>query len=372
MFMQIGFDAKRAFCNRSGLGNYARATIRKMIEFYPDEDYYLFTPDVHLHDFEYEVTGMAKIVRPQGMYKYCTPLWRSRAMSADWRKLNINIYHGLSNELPVLRNKTRCIVTIHDLIFLRYPQFYNPIDRKIYLSKTKYACENADAIVAVSQQTKEDIVDYLNISPEKISVIYQDCSDVFAQQTSRVKALEVKQRYGLPQDYMIAVGTIEERKNQLAILKALDRLDERPHIVFVGKSTAYKKKLKRFMKTYRLDKYVTFLEGVPDDDLPALYQSANGFLYVSEFEGFGIPLLEAMKSKVPIITSSVSCLPETAGDAALLVNPAKPEEIAEAIQKINSDSDICKALIEKGSEQLMKFDPKNNISRLMKLYQSVI
>lgn len=370
--MQIGFDAKRAFCNRSGLGNYARATIRNIMEFYPDESYYLFTPDIKLHDFEYEVTGIAQIVRPQGMHKYCTPLWRSKAMSADWRKYNINIYHGLSNELPVRRNKTRCVVTIHDVIFLRYPHYYNPVDRQIYFRKTKYACENADAIVAVSEQTKEDLVEFLNVDPDKISVIYQDCSDAFARHIPTAKALEVKQRYGLPQDYMIAVGTIEERKNQLAILKALDHLDERPHIVFVGKSTAYKKKLKRFMKTFRLDKYVTFLENVPDEDLPALYRSANGFLYVSAFEGFGIPLLEAMKSEVPVITSSVSCLPETAGDAALLVDPSKPEEIADAIQKINTDEDICNELVKKGREQLKKFEPEKNISRLMQLYQSVI
>lgn len=370
--MQIGFDAKRAFCNRSGLGNYARATIRGMIEFYPEESYFLFTPEIKMHDFEYEVQGMAQVILPQGKYKLSPSLWRSRGMSGDWRKHNINIYHGLSNELPVKRNKTRCIVTIHDLIFLRYPHYYNPIDRKIYLSKTKYACKHADAIVAVSHQTKEDLIEFLNVDPDKITVVYQDCSNAFAEPVNTTKKLEVKQRYGLPQDYMIAVGTIEERKNQLAILKALDHMEERPHIVFVGKSTAYKKKLKRFMNTFRLDKYVTFLEGVPDEDLPALYRSANGFLYVSEFEGFGIPLLEAMKSKVPIITSSVSCLPETAGDAALLVDPSRPEEIARAIQKINTDDDICKTLIEKGEKQLEKFTPQKNISRLMELYQSVV
>ena len=180
--MNIGFDAKRAFSNKSGLGNYSRNLIRGLILNYPDHNFFLFNPGekkIALHDFVERKTNIKEIV-PTGFFeREFTGWWRSYGITKKLTEYKVDLYHGLSNELPlnIAKSPVKKVVTIHDLIFMRYPEFYQPSDRKMYEHKTRQACKDADVVVAVSNQTKNDLINLLEVPEKKIQVLYQSCGE---------------------------------------------------------------------------------------------------------------------------------------------------------------------------------------------------
>ena len=234
-------------------------------------------------------------------------LWRTFFIKRGLLQDGVQLYHGLSNELPVGIRRTgiRSVVTIHDLIFLRYPQYYHRLDRIIYNRKFNYACRKADRIVAVSECTKRDIVKFYGISPEKIDVVYQGCDPVFARPVSKKEKDRVRAAYGLPERFILSVGTIEERKNLLLAVKAVEKLDD-VHLVAIGKSTDYAKKVQDYVEAHGLENRVHIIHNLKFGDLPILYHLASLFVYPSRFEGFGIPIVEALSAGVPVIASTGS------------------------------------------------------------------
>ena len=252
--MKIGFDAKRAFLNASGLGNYSRNTLNALRKFFPENKYLLFTPKIT--DKFFKNHSEFQVFSPKSsVTKKFNLLWRSLFLAP---RLN-----GLSNELPkgIHRSKIPSVVTIHDLIFMRYPEFYNTIDRKIYSEKAKYACRAADKIIAISRQTKNDIETFLKISPEKIAVIYQPVSSAFYE---KQKSGEVREKYGLPENFILSVGTLEPRKNQLAILQALHVQKIKTQTVFVGgQNASYFKNMRLSIEDHKMTEQVIFLSGLP-------------------------------------------------------------------------------------------------------------
>ena len=180
--MRIGYDAKRAFNNTSGLGNYSRFVISAMARLFPENKYALFTPkqSSRFRSF-YPQNPSVSVVEPTGLNAKIPGFWRVFNQLSDIKKHKVELFHGLSNELPVGLSKAgiKSVVTIHDLIFLRFPELYKPIDRLIYKRKFAAACRNSDKIVAISEQTKADIIQFFGTAPEKIEVIYQDCDPVF-------------------------------------------------------------------------------------------------------------------------------------------------------------------------------------------------
>ena len=180
--MQIGFDAKRAFNNFTGLGNYSRTLIETLAHFYPENTYHLFTPNLNTNPriAAFSKNPSLKIHTPSFPFNKISPLWRSYFINKDILSSGVQIFHGLSHELPIgLSKKIKQVVTVHDLIQERYPQYYTAIDRKIFTLKLKQACHQADIIVAISEQTKRDIIEFLKIDAEKIQVIYQSCHQQF-------------------------------------------------------------------------------------------------------------------------------------------------------------------------------------------------
>src|ERR1051325_4033137 len=193
--MNIGFDAKRAFLNASGLGIYSRTVIKALVNTFPQHNYSLFTPKKSKSLFSEFISKHknASIILPKGII--------NENLSSRWRSYGItkqltgsDVYHGLSNELPfnINKYKGKKIVTIHDLIFLRHPKLYPLIDRKIYNKKFRSACELADTIIAVSEQTKKDIIESYKIKPKKIEVVYQSCDDVFYKERSSEEVNKIK------------------------------------------------------------------------------------------------------------------------------------------------------------------------------------
>ncbi len=372
--MILGFDAKRAYYNRSGLGNYSRDTLRLLMEYDPDNEYHLFTPEPREELFTPPAACRPVLHHPgRGVNRVFPSYWRSRGLLRELDGAGIQLFHGLSNELPfgIKNHRARSVVTIHDLIFLRFPSQYPWPDRQIYAHKTRQACREADLIVAISQQTREDLIRFMDADPERVRVIYQGCHPVFNQAVPPEARKEVLNRYQLPDQYILSVGTIEERKNLLNLIRALRISGTGAPLVVVGKPRAYARLVKDYIRQHRIEP-VYFLEGVLLHDLAALYQSARMLVYPSLFEGFGIPILEALRSGIPVITSMGGCFHEVAGQAGLYADPYSPEDIAEKIVRLLEDDDLHRRLVGEAAIQEARFRDEAIAREWIQLYQSLI
>ncbi len=370
---RIGFDAKRLFTNFTGLGNYSRTLVKNLAEFYPDNQYLLFTPksnkneETHLF-FEY---ANIEVIQPK---TYFQQYWRSYSIKKDLKQKGIQVYHGLSHEIPVgiSATKIKSVVTIHDLIFKHYPEQFSYFDRQLYDSKFKYACKNADAIIAISEHTKRDIIKFYDIPEEKIKVIYQTCHDRYKRPLDETELEAIKNEYKLPEMFLLYVGSIIPRKNLGGIIEAMRLLpkDLQIPLVVIGNGKKYKQQVLYQIKQAGLERLILFPR-IRFEELPALYQLADVFLYPSYYEGFGIPIIEAQYAQTPVITSNRSALPEAAGEGAYYAEPDQPESIAAGIVKILTDESFTHHLIEKSTEHVERFDSHLLTSQLMNLYESL-
>jgi glycosyltransferase involved in cell wall biosynthesis len=370
----IGFDAKRAFFNSSGLGNYSRNLLSSFAEYYPENTYYLFTPKTK-NRFVLANEEKFRLIAPDlFLFKLVSPLWRSIYMTNDIARIKPEIFHGLSHELPVGIERTgvKSVITVHDLIFMRFPEYYKWIDSKIYTRKLINACRISDRIIAISNQTKEDLMSYLKVPPDKISVIYQSCNPVFRNNFTEEYNLEIRKKYNLPERYLLYVGTIEERKNLLGIVKGLHSSNiDIPLIVIGRKVRSYYENILSYIASNKLSNII-FAESILNTELPIIYRNAECFIYTSFFEGFGIPLLEALVSGTPVITSKGGCFSEAGGPGSIYVDPANHEEIGEAISKVTGNKGLRDKMINIGTEHSKKFNDDIIASDYMKFYHSII
>lgn len=365
--MKIAFDAKRFFHNTSGLGNYSRDLVRILSEYEPDNEYLLLNKNKSERGKEIlERPNVQFIETSKGNFS------RQLKMGKDAQKQGADIFHGLSGELPLKWDpkSIKKVVTIHDLIFVRYPQYYSFFDRRIHFWKFKKAADMADKIIAISEQTKRDIIQYLKVPESKIEVIYQGCHHAFKEQQSPEVMQAAKEKYKLPERFILNVGTIEDRKNLLNVVKAIKNT-EIP-LVVVGRKTKYYQKIENFLKKNKMEKQVLFLEGVSMDELAAIYKLADIFIYPSFFEGFGIPVIEALFSKTVVITSNTSCLPEAGGKDSVYINPDNDLDIRAKIQFLWENESERKRREEKGFEFVQKFNDEPIAKQLMNFYQKLI
>ncbi len=381
--MKIGFDAKRAYHNNTGLGNYSRTLIEGLTTYYPSHEYFLFNPrpsTLYHPSFE-----NVKEVQPhRTIDRFFSSAWRSSWVRKDLEKTGVELYHGLSNEIPVGLNAMNIpsIVTIHDLIFERFPGQFNRIDVRIYQKKYRYACANANRIIAISEQTKKDIIDIYKIDGEKIDVCYQSCDPAFASSISQEIKERIRTSYGLPEKFFLSVGSVIERKNLLNICRALLHLEKETEIplVVVGRGGAYLQKVKAYIAKNNLESRVIFLSEKKEspayplqkvETLAAIYQMSSALIYPSYFEGFGIPVLEALWSKVPVITSYTSCLPEAGGPGSIYIDPASSNDIASAMKKLVADQGLRDRMISEGWEYAQNFSLQKCSDNIMKVYSKI-
>ena len=386
--MNIGFDAKRAAQNRTGLGNYSRFVIRILSEKFAGNQYHLYTPKPHRMPYLQEIPTLKHLFLhfpPQGIWSRLRSLWRVWGITKDIQKDGIHIFHGLSNELPLNigtpeQRKMKAggkgckyIVTVHDLIFIHTPQYYHWIDRQIYNFKFRRACLCADRVIAVSEYTKQEIMHYYHTPESKIDVVYQGCDPVFSQKIEEGKLQEVKARYQLPDKFVLYVGSIEERKNLMLVAKAMAELNRRAaiHVVAVGRRTAYVDQIQDFLKAQGIDHLFHFYHQVPYADLPSFYKWASTFAYPSRIEGFGIPLLEAISSGVPAIGCTGSCLEEAGGPNSIYVNPNDAQGMADAILRTCTDEDLRQHMISEGKKYALNFSDEKLSHDLMKVYENL-
>lgn len=371
--MRIGFDAKRAFLNRSGLGGYSRNLITALSTNFPQQEYFLYTTRKNPSLFDPAASNMRVCVPGPLLFQRLPSLWRSYALSKRLVKDKIDIYHGLSHEIPFRFpvKKVRSVVTIHDLIFLKFPHLYHDADRYIYEQKFRYACRIADRIIAISRQTANDIMEYFGTDRNKIEVIHQGCHPDFYKALSAVERDEIRAKYELPESYILYVGTIEERKNLLSLVRALHQGKISIPLVVIGKKTSYAREVFKFLDQYNSVR-VLFYDVVRNIDLRGFYQLAAVFVYPSVYEGFGIPILEALASRTPVITSRGGCFSEAGGSATLYVDPLNYEEIAGAILQVLQHSELQEKMAETGYQHAMTLKEENIAGKVMQVYERIL
>jgi glycosyltransferase involved in cell wall biosynthesis len=374
--MKIAFDAKRITMNKTGLGNYGRFVVNALASQYTEDDFLLYTTNEVSKELE-------QTIPRQNNVKYLYPskkggslhksLWRTFGIVDDLVKDKVDLFHGLSNEIPLNLRKYKIpsVVTIHDLIFLRYPQFYKQIDRLIYHYKFKKACELSDRIIAVSETTKTDIISAFHIAENKIDVVFQGCNPAFSLDYSNADKQIVKEKLKLPDKYILSVGTIEERKNLFLTVKALKESKLDIPLVVVGKPTAYADRVKSYIQEQGMSMQIHFLEHVYNSDLPLIYQQASLFVYPSLFEGFGIPILEALHSGVPVIAATGSCLEEAGGPGSVYIDPINEKELAEAFKFILTSPEQVEKMKKEGLQYAARFKAPELAFQIRNIYTKI-
>lgn len=351
--MKISIDAKRAYHNARGLGNYSRDAIRLLTTYAPENDYYLIAKPSDRYSFPRTTT-----IAPHGMYSHTPTMFRSHGCLGDIREMDVHF--GVSGELPFgigRLDDVKKVVTMHDAIFVRYPQLYSTTYRWIFTEKVRYTCRVADTIIAISEQTKRDIIEFFEADEAKIKVIYQGCNNIFREEVTQEKTERLKEFYQLPSEYIVDVGAIEPRKNLGRLIEAVKASGTGLTIVAVGGKSKYAEEMAQ--KARQLGVKLMMLHGFPFEMMPTIYKGALMCVYPSIFEGFGIPILEAMCVGTPVLTSTGSCFAETGGDAALYANPYNTEEMAAQIARIANDSALREKMIESGHRQSLKFTDEN-------------
>ncbi len=366
--MKIGFDAKRLFLNNSGLGNYSRNLVRNLHRQNNENELVLFTPSTDSKFEEFKKSPYKTVVPSSIIDNIFKSNWRSKNCINQILTENLNAYHGLSNEFPatISKFKGKKVVTIHDLIFIRYPQNYSAFDRANYRKKVAAACNVADVIIAISQQTKNDLIEFLGINESKIVVVYQSCEDVFWNFSAQADSSIFTQK-NIPANFLLYVGTVEPRKNLLRIVEVMQNIDTK--LVVVGRvKSAYGKEIMSLIQKNKIENRIIFLNEVSNAQLAALYSKAHCLIYPSSFEGFGLPVLEAMVCNCPVITGNNSSLIEVGGIAVKYIDVNETDSYLSAIELILSNQNLRNSLISSGVDQASKFLPSTWASKTYATY----
>ena len=372
--LRIGLDAKRIVQNKTGLGSYGRTLVNDLSTF-KDLDITLYAPSEGREELIQQIVDRDNIQLffPYKKTKLAKAVWRTHGIVNQLVQDNIQVYHGLSGELPfhIKKSGIKTVVTIHDLIFLRHPEYYNKIDTIIYAWKFRQAIREADRIIAISECTRRDICEYGNIDKSRIDVIYQSCAPKFQDEITPEKIQQVKDQYHLPKRYILSVGSIEERKNMLLAAQALSFLPSNLSLVLVGKKTKYTEKIQQFVNDNRLNDRVYVFHGVPNEHLPVFYKLAKCFVYPSRYEGFGIPIIEAIHSGIPVIAATGSCLEEAGGPDCLYISPDDPQALANAIIQLSKENDIQER-IAREKAYVKRFENTNVAGQVADIYKQLI
>ena len=365
--MIVGIDAKRIVRNGTGLGSYGRTLVNDLIRLGDsDMQLRLYAPDEGRDELRSQTIEGAEFCYPKGHPAALRKAWwRSRSIVSDLVRDGVEVYHGLSGELPIGLRKAgiRGIVTIHDLIFMRHPEYYHWLDTKIYEWKFRQSLREADHIIAISERTRQDILELGGEEyADRISVIYQSFAPHFSSSVQDERKAAVREKYKLPQRFVLNVGTIEARKNLALAVEAVDLLPQDIHLVAVGRQTDYVRQLPHSERLH-------LLSGVPDQDLAAIYALAEAFVYPSRYEGFGIPIIEAIAAGLPVVACTGSCLEEAGGPHSRYVGPDDVIGMAEALKMSLRGARGRQERILRSREYIRKFEGNDVARQVAELYK---
>lgn len=377
--MKIGIDVTAALTQGGGIGRYTREMVTALTAVAPDIDYHFFTakpvapppvarplpqtPRTQLH--------MAPL-NERWLYR----LWyRARLpLPVQWVTGPIDLFHSPDFVLPPVHGRIPTLLTVHDLSFVHYPTAY-PERLVRYLNQVvPWSIHRASHVLADSQATKTDLVHIWDIAPDKVTVLYSGVSHQFQPVTDAHKQTAVRQKYQIgPHPYILSVGTVQPRKNYQMLIQAFQPIAQtNPHqlIISGGKGWLYEEMMAEVSRQ-GLDGRVRFIGFVDDDDLPTLYSSAELFAFPTLYEGFGLPLLEAMQCGVPVICSDVSSLPEVVGLAAIQLPPHDVAAWTAVMQRLLHTPSERAALVAAGFRQARLFSWQQAAQQLSQLYQTL-
>lgn len=374
----IGLDGKRAVLNNTGLGNYSRYAVNIMSAAFPSYKFRLYSPVdadnerlrplLARDNVELFVPSLKPDISPVRAF------WRTFDLPLQLKNDDVAVYHGLSNELPLtIKGVCPSVVTIHDLIYRRSPKDYTAIDRKLYDIKYGRSARIATRVIAISECTRRDLISDYGIPEDKIDVIYQGIDPIFTLPVDTAARARVRETYKLPARYIVSVGTVQPRKNQLLTVRALAKLPADIHLVIVGRMAGdYATELRHEISRLGLSERVMHLEGVPFTDLPALYACAEVSAYTSRYEGFGLPVVESLTIGTPVVACTGSCLEEAGGPGAVYVDPDDVDACAEALSHIIGDVVYHDKLAGQGSRYVRRFSAEAFAKATMACYNKAI
>ncbi len=334
--MNLGFDAKRAFHNATGLGNYSRDVLR-ILHDHAAHELFAYTPPGGRIPFRVDGARF-HVVEPRGAGRLFPAAWRQVGLAGDLVRDRVRLFHGLSGELPLglRRRGIASVVTIHDLIFERLPELYPAVDRRIYRWKARSAVARADLVVAVSDQTRRDLVELYGAPAARIRVVHQGCHPAFQAPVAAAALEEARRRHALAGPLVLSVGTVERRKNLALAVRALAGLPG-VTLAVVGRETPYAAEVRALARELGVEDRVRFLRGVGMPELAALYRLAAALVYPSRLEGFGIPIVEALFSGTPVVTTAGGCFAEAGGPGSAYVDPDDAGALRDALAAILAD-----------------------------------
>ena len=374
--MKIGFDISAQSVLRSGVGNYQVNLINSLLKIYKDDFFELYAfnfrnrkkiGDIKFQHDNYEIKA---IPVPQ---RLITLWWMISSLPhLEFFTGNCDVFQ-ISEICVQPVKKAKTVAFVHDLTTLLFPE--NHVRSNVMLHNLRFRNINkADAILTNSEHTKKDIIEHLKISPDKIFVTYLGADDIFVPSADSDIAA-IKMKYGIAAPYMLFVGTVEPRKNLKTLIRAFNNIKsgkDIPHkLVIAGrKGWKYEDIFSEIRKSaYSSD--IIYLDYIPESDLPGLMSGCDVFVYPSLYEGFGLPVLEAMKCGAPVITSNVSSLPEVGGNACIYIDPNDDKSLADNIYSVISDSALKKSMAEKGNFRAKDFSWDKCAEETMAVYRAV-
>ena len=373
--MRIAIDLIPIIGKEAGLQRYAQQLVEGIADFDKKNKYVLL-----LNEKVYNLLAVrqdnftnVKVKTPPKIHFF----WEQVYLPLHTLFKNFDVLHfPISAPLYFQLSSTKSIVTVHDLTFILYPKTMTKISRFYWSFFMKRGIKTAKRIIAVSKNTKDDLIKYYNIPEEKVKIIPEALTRNFSASLMAGNFQSIKGRYALPEKYLLYVGTLEPRKNIKRLLQAFRKAKNnkkfRHKLVIVGKKGWLFSEIFETVKNLRLENDVVFAGFVPDEDLPGIYSGAEIFVFPSLYEGFGLPLLEAMSYGVPVLTSNSSSLPEVVGDAGILVNPEDTDDIANGILRLVEDRSLRNQLKEKGLQQAQKFSLERMTKETLEVYEEII
>jgi len=372
--MNICLDLSPVVHQKAGLASYARELATHLLQMDPGISWSAFHYDRHPPvPLPGPLDALPKYVIPWGAYRWrlTTALRHFLGLNMDRFFAGVDLFHATEHLLPRF-SKVRTVFTLHDLIFLFHPETHKPMNRWFLTLMMPRFLRAADAVIAVSECTKRDAIRFYGIPEEKITVIYEGVNPRF-RPASPEAIRAVREKYGLPERFILYVGTIEPRKNLTTLLEAFHYLlgGHDLRLVIVGKKGWLYEGFFRCLRDLGLEDRLIFTGYVPDEDLPAIYSAADLFVFPSLYEGFGLPVLEAMACGTPVVCSNTSSLPEVAGDAALLVDPTDVRALARVMERVLTDETLRASLRVKGIERARRFSWEDAAQKTLEVYQRV-
>ncbi|MEK6921881.1 MAG: glycosyltransferase [Nanoarchaeota archaeon] len=377
--LTIGINARYLQRSLSGIERYSIELISSLNTINTKNDYLLFlNKDAPLPKLPQNDHCKSIISAFPTKQRFLRLLWEHVYLFYEIKKYNVSVFHGPAFFVPILKPKNcKYVITVHDITFVKYPQAFTLGTRLYYTLLFPRSLHLADAIITDSESTKKDIIQEYKINSDKIHTIYLGVSDGFLKKYTNQKVEEIKKKYRLSDKFFLFTGVLSPRKNIHTTLEAFHYLKKEEEykdykFLIIGRKGWLYRDIFTKVAQLHLEDAVSFIEYVSEEELPLFYTLAEIYLFPSLYEGFGLPILEAMASGCPVITSNVSSMPEVASDAALLINPTSVEELIAAIKQITTNKQLRANLQKKGYEQVKKFSWKKTAEQTAAIYELVL